>query len=112
MQALETRLPRLENGYARALDVGLRHKRLTLAVFIATAVAAVVALRTVPTGFFPQQDTGFLNGVVLTSQDASFAKTAAKIEQVGAHHARGPGRRRGRISLGSSAPTRPTSTPA
>ncbi len=34
---------------------------------------------TVPTGFFPQQDTGFISGVVLTSQDASFQKLSQKI---------------------------------
>ena len=79
-----------------ALDVVLRHKRLTLAVFLATMALAVVLYVTVPTGFFPQQDTGFIQGVVLTSQDASFAKT------VGQDRSRsptiicaGPGRRPG-----------------
>ncbi len=56
--------------------------RVTLAVFILTALAAVVLYATVPTGFFPQQDTGFIQGVMITSQDASFAKTAEKIELV------------------------------
>ena len=65
-----------------ALDVVLRHMRLTLAVFIATAAAAVFLYATVPTGFFPQQDTGFLSGVVVTSQDASFDKASQKVQEV------------------------------
>ncbi len=81
-KALETGFKRLEDGYARWLDVVLRHMRLTLAVFLATMAAAVLLYATVSTGFFPQQDTGFISGVVVTSQDASFAKLSQKIEDV------------------------------
>ena len=81
-KALETGFHRLETGYARWLDVVLRHMRLTLAVFLATMAAAVLLYATVSTGFFPQQDTGFISGVVVTSQDASFQKLSQKIEQV------------------------------
>ncbi|HEY1559616.1 MAG TPA: efflux RND transporter permease subunit [Caulobacteraceae bacterium] len=72
----------LESGYARALDRVLRHKLLTLIVFICTIVGAGVLYATAHTGFFPQQDTGFLSGVMITSQDASFTKTSRKIDQV------------------------------
>jgi HAE1 family hydrophobic/amphiphilic exporter-1 len=41
-----------------------------------------VLYATSSTGFFPQQDTGFLSGVMITSQDASFNKTARKIQDV------------------------------
>ena len=81
-KALESGFGRLERGYAKALDAVLRHMGLTLAIFIATALAAVVLYATVPTGFFPQQDTGFLAGVMVTSQNASFAKTSQKVEDV------------------------------
>ncbi len=81
-RTLERGFHRLETSYARALDVVLGHMRITLAVFLATMALAVVLYVTVPTGFFPQQDTGFIQGVVLTSQDASFAKMSGKIEQV------------------------------
>jgi HAE1 family hydrophobic/amphiphilic exporter-1 len=78
IRALEQGFAYIESSYARALDVVLRHMRITLAVFLATAALAVVLYATVPTGFFPQQDTGFINGVMITSQDASFAKTSQK----------------------------------
>ena len=73
---------RLERSYARALDKVLGHMRLTLAVFLITAIAAVALYAIVPTGFFPQQDTGFIEGTMITSQNASFAKTSQKIEAV------------------------------
>jgi HAE1 family hydrophobic/amphiphilic exporter-1 len=72
----------LEASYARSLDRVLRHKLLTMFVFVSTIVAAIFLYATAHTGFFPQQDTGFLGGVLITSQDASFTKTSHKIEQV------------------------------
>ena len=59
--------------------------------------SAVFLYATVPTGFFPQQDTGFIQGVVLTSQDASFAKMSGKIEQVGRRHRARTRTSRGRL---------------
>jgi HAE1 family hydrophobic/amphiphilic exporter-1 len=82
MKALETGFNRIETGYARALDVVLAHMRVTLAIFVITAIAAVTLYAVVPTGFFPQQDTGFLTGVFVTSQDASFGKSSQKAEAV------------------------------
>jgi multidrug efflux pump subunit AcrB len=79
-RSLERGFTRLERGYARGLDVVLRHRLVTLVVFLATMALAVVLYATVPTGFFPQQDTGFLSGVVVTSQDSSFTKLTGKIQ--------------------------------
>ncbi|HEY5409379.1 MAG TPA: efflux RND transporter permease subunit, partial [Caulobacteraceae bacterium] len=73
----------LETHYAKALDAVLDHKAITLAVFVVTVIAAGYFYATAKTGFFPQQDTGFLNGVMLTSQDASFDKAQQKIQLVG-----------------------------
>ncbi len=81
-RGLERGFHSLESGYARALDVVLRHQVATLAVFLLTVAAAVFLYSTSSTGFFPQQDTGFLQGVMLTSQDASFDKTKEKVQQV------------------------------
>jgi HAE1 family hydrophobic/amphiphilic exporter-1 len=79
---LEKGFRNLEDGYARALDAVLRYKVVTLAVFLATMAAAIWLYATVSTGFFPQQDTGFLSGVMITSQDASFTKTKQKLQDV------------------------------
>ena len=72
----------LDRGYVRALDVVLEHKLITLIVFLVTMAAAGFFYMTANTGFFPQQDTGFITGVMLSSQDSSFAKTKEKIENV------------------------------
>ena len=50
----------LAGGLRRALDVVLRHQRATLAVFLGDHRLAGTATPPSPTGFFPQQDTGFL----------------------------------------------------
>jgi HAE1 family hydrophobic/amphiphilic exporter-1 len=73
----------LEARYARALDGVLAHKLITLLVFAGTLALAGYFYATAKTGFFPQQDTGFLTGVMLTSQDSSFTKAKTKIQAVG-----------------------------
>jgi len=79
---LEAGFRNLEVGYTRALDGVLRHKLVMLVVFLTTMAAAIWLYCSVSTGFFPQQDTGFLSGVMITSQDASFTKTKQKVQDV------------------------------
>jgi hydrophobic/amphiphilic exporter-1 (mainly G- bacteria), HAE1 family len=80
----------LEDRYARGLDKVLEHKLITLLIFVGTMALAGYFYATAKTGFFPQQDTGFLSGIMLTSQDASFAKARGKIQQIGATIAADP----------------------
>ena len=70
---------RLERGfqwliehYTRGLDLVLRHQRATLITFLATMATAVLLYIVIPRGFFPQQDTGVLQGVTDGPQDVSF----------------------------------------
>ena len=81
-QTIDRGFHNLERGYAHALDRVLEHKLATLIFFIATIIGAGILYGTAHTGFFPQQDTGFLSGVMITSQDASIAKTTRKISDV------------------------------
>jgi HAE1 family hydrophobic/amphiphilic exporter-1 len=82
MKALETGFHRLDSGYSRALDWVLRHELATIIAFVVTAAATIVLYATAHTGFFPQQDTGFLSGTLVTSQDSSYAKAVDKLDQV------------------------------
>ena len=82
MRGLETGFHNLEKSYARGLDVVMRHKLLTLGVFVATAILSVVLYATAQTGFFPQQDTGFIQANVVTNQDASYARADGKAQEV------------------------------
>jgi HAE1 family hydrophobic/amphiphilic exporter-1 len=82
MKGLETGFTRLERSYARGLDVVMRHKGLTLFTFLGTVVLSVVLYMTAQTGFFPQQDTGFIQAIVTLPQDSAFPKTDAKAREV------------------------------
>ncbi len=81
-KSLEKGFSNLESGYAKALDVVLRHKVITICVFGVTVLCAICLYVVVPTGFFPQQDTGFISGVMITSQDASIDRAKAKVQAV------------------------------
>jgi multidrug efflux pump len=60
------------NLYGRTLSVVLRHPALTLASLLATVALTVYLYIHTPKGFFPQQDTGRLNGSIQADQDTSF----------------------------------------
>jgi HAE1 family hydrophobic/amphiphilic exporter-1 len=81
-RALADGFRRLESGYVRWLDFVLRHMRITLGVFIATIGLAIFLYATTPTGFFPEQDTGFMGGVMLINQAASFEELDRKVSEV------------------------------
>jgi hydrophobic/amphiphilic exporter-1 (mainly G- bacteria), HAE1 family len=50
----------------------LRHRLLTLMVFLATLALSVVLFIYIPKGFFPQQDTGLITGISDMAEDTSF----------------------------------------
>jgi multidrug efflux pump len=66
-------------GYDRSLKWVLRHQPIVLAITIFTALLSVQMFRTVNKGFFPQQDTGRINGFIQADQDTSFAEMAKKM---------------------------------
>ncbi|MEJ1961890.1 MAG: efflux RND transporter permease subunit [Gammaproteobacteria bacterium] len=78
MKGLEAGFHRLETSYARGLDVVLRHKLTTLVVFVFTLVLTGMLYVTSQTGFFPQQDTGFLQGTVVAPQGSPYSYTDKK----------------------------------
>jgi len=58
--------------YGKALSLVLRHSFVTLLVLLTTIGLNVYLFLRVPKGFFPQQDTGRMNGQILADQDTSF----------------------------------------
>jgi HAE1 family hydrophobic/amphiphilic exporter-1 len=70
--AIERAFDRLLAAYTRALDVVLDHQRITMAVFLLTVAATVWLYVEIPKGFFPQQDTGIIQGLSDAPQDISF----------------------------------------
>jgi HAE1 family hydrophobic/amphiphilic exporter-1 len=78
MRALEAGFHTLETRYANALEVVLRHKGITLVMFGFTLVLTGMLYVTAQTGFFPQEDTGFIQGTVIAPQGAPYAYTDRK----------------------------------
>jgi multidrug efflux pump len=60
------------NQYGRTLSLVLRHPAITLLVLLVTIAINVMLFIRVPKGFFPQQDTGRIQGSILADQDTSF----------------------------------------
>ena len=69
--ALEHGLDWLLGCYKSGLTVALRFRFITLMTFVATVALTGWLFITIPKGFFPQQDTGFLFGQAVGSQDSS-----------------------------------------
>nr|WP_237681682.1 efflux RND transporter permease subunit [Agrobacterium vitis] len=70
--------------YARSLTPVIRHRYMTLAVFIGTIVATGYLFVIAPKVFFPEQDTGFIAGLSQASPDISFSEMAKLQERVSA----------------------------
>lgn len=78
---LEAGLNAMLSGYRRTLDIVLRHQAITLCVFFATIVLAVVMAIQIPKGFFPVQDTGLIGGLAQAAQQTS-PEEMKRLEQV------------------------------
>ncbi|WP_087719024.1 efflux RND transporter permease subunit [Salinicola salarius] len=69
-------------GYARSLDVALKHRRLTLLSLVAVIVLNGYLYAVVDKGFIPDQDTGRLLGTMRGDQALSFEAVSDKLGQV------------------------------
>jgi multidrug efflux pump len=67
--------------YTHALKWVLAHQPLTAVVTILMAVLSIYLYSKVPRGFFPQQDTGRIQGSVIGAQDISFQSMSDKIRR-------------------------------
>jgi multidrug efflux pump len=70
--------------YQRSLGWVMRHSALVLLIAIGTLCLNVYLYVIVPKGFFPQQDTGRLNGNFTGDQSVSFQAMEAKITRLSA----------------------------
>jgi multidrug efflux pump len=75
----ENAFNRLLGTYDFSLKWVLRHQFLILLVTIGTVCLNGYLFYKTPKGFFPQQDTGRLNGAILGDQDLSFAAMSKKM---------------------------------
>ena len=75
----ERSFERLVRGYDVGLRWVLRHQFITVMILFATIVTNVMLFRAIPKGFFPQQDTGRINGLIQGDQDISFKAITEKM---------------------------------
>jgi multidrug efflux pump len=73
---------RVQAGYGRTLSWALRHGPLVVLILLATIGLNVYLLTIIPKGFFPQQDTGRLNGGIQADQSISFQSMEKKLSQM------------------------------
>ncbi|MDP3847847.1 MAG: MdtB/MuxB family multidrug efflux RND transporter permease subunit [Pseudomonas sp.] len=75
-------IERMIDHYARALQVVLRHQTLTLVVAVGTLGLTVLLYMLSPKGFFPEQDTGVIQGISEGPQSVSFQAMAVRQQQL------------------------------
>ncbi|MGE9551595.1 multidrug efflux RND transporter permease subunit [Erwinia amylovora] len=80
-QWIENGLNRLLAAYSSALGWVMRHQRLTLFSLILTVILNLFLYSVVQKGFFPNQDTGLLMGMLRADQNISFQAMEPKLKQ-------------------------------
>src|SRR6266581_2762884 len=80
-RAFETGFGWLLGGYRRSLGWVLHHPALMLLVTVGTACLSVYMYIIVPKGFFPQQDTGRLQGNIQSAPNQAFSITSDRLTQ-------------------------------
>jgi multidrug efflux pump len=73
---------RVAKWYRRSLAWALRRQWLMWLVLLATIVLNVSLYRAIPKGFFPQQDTGRINGFIRADQSTSFQSMQQRLQSM------------------------------
>jgi multidrug efflux pump len=71
----------LHVGYERSLGWALTHARLVLAILLAVICLNVLLIVQIPKGFFPQQDSGRIQGRIQADQSISFQLMKEKLQK-------------------------------
>jgi multidrug efflux pump len=82
MDAIERGLGIVQRIYGHTLDTALAWPRTVLASLALTIVLNFYLFGVVPKGFFPQQDTGALQGALVADQSISFQALEKKVRHV------------------------------
>ena len=68
--------------YGRTLKVVLQHQTITLLVALGTLGLTIYLYIVIPKGFFPEQDTGVIQGISQASQSISYPAMAQKQQEL------------------------------
>jgi multidrug efflux pump len=83
-QAFERAFERFRRNYESTLDWALNHRRIMVTVLLMTIALNVYLYIAIPKGFFPQQDTGQLQGGIRGDASSSFQLMKGKLQEVAA----------------------------
>jgi multidrug efflux pump len=81
-RAFEHWFERLRRGYERSLEWALDHRRIMVSLLLVTIALNVYLYVVIPKGFFPQQDTGQLQGGIRGDATSSFQLMKGKLQAV------------------------------
>ena len=101
LRAFEAMFTLWLRGYELTLDLVLKYRFTTLLVMIATLVGSVWLYITVPKGFFPTEDTGFINITTEGPSNVSYSSMLERTRQVGEAMREDPAVAYIRITVGS-----------
>ncbi|HNG61365.1 MAG TPA: efflux RND transporter permease subunit, partial [Cellvibrionaceae bacterium] len=73
---------RFTGVYGKSVKACLRRRGFVMLAFIASIGLSLHLYSLIPKGFFPQQDTGRLNGQIVTEQSISFTEARKRIAQL------------------------------
>jgi multidrug efflux pump len=82
--AFERGFGKLRRGYERTLDWALHHPRAMMLLLCITVGLNIYLYIVIPKGFFPQQDTGQLQGGIRGDAQSSFQFMKRKLQEVAA----------------------------
>jgi len=68
--------------YGKSLDVVLNHRILTMLVFVCTLAATGILYLSAPKGFFPDQDTGVIQGLTQAPESVSFEQMSQRQQEM------------------------------
>jgi multidrug efflux pump len=80
--ALENTFQRVHRRYEKSLDWALANRGATLLMLVGAIALNFFLLHNIPSGFFPEQDTGGLQGGIRADQSISFQDTQTKLTAV------------------------------
>jgi multidrug efflux pump len=82
--AFERGFERFRRHYETTLDWALNHRRIMVTILLLTIALNIFLYIVIPKGFFPQQDTGQLQGGIRGDASASFQFMKGKLQEVAA----------------------------
>lgn len=89
-QLIEHALAKLQQFYVDTLATVMRYKKLTMLGLLLTVMGNIYLYSAVEKGFFPNQDTGMLMGMVRADQNISFQAFEPKLKQIAAEVMKDP----------------------